>query len=759
MRSTVRREEAPSARSSRRRAPHYHHQQQGHASSVVLHLLVAAAVALLVAPYAVRAGGSTDKLSVSSKSIGAFVEDFAGRYVGSSTPGLAVAVVKDGKTVYAGGFGSRTAGGSGGDMTANTLVRVGGLSELVTATAVMQLRDAGRLESLDDSLEQLVPGVSTTSAVRHQGIDVPITIRHALAHAGGWEGKLLGQWASRARVLANSSEVLREFPRRVRNPGAPPLARSAHGYAALAHLVSALTETPFDEYASDMILKPLGMTASTMRGHDAQDPVVSAASSGRSGKGKGGDESTVDGAASGHIKKVGAATFTPLDLYANNVAGSLVTTASDAAQLLKMALNGGKANGHQIVSKDAARDMTEMTIGSFPGSDSGATLGGWLERVVRGSSGATRILVQTGDMPGFSSLAALFPADRVGVFLAINAGAPSVRAQFLDEFVTKFASAEKEDDGAKSGKKRQQSSGSVTVDLKPYVGTYRTVQNAYTTIEASAHLLSQIKVELSPSGNSLLVSRIRTEVPTSNLDSASIAGASAPTAIELTPTQSSTLPADGSVRRAGDLIVFSAAASGQRDAPAFTAAIFPGGTESNAPSWYLVTNAVGREGPVAFEPVSYTESAEFVVPVTTAAHAVFAAYTLLWLVKGLIGAMRAPTVIDADKPVPSATSRLENLAAATSLTHLVFVGLVALSVWKAGGLTEVLSAQRMPAGMRFLFFGPFIAQIMSISLLTNLAQELRKNSPLQLILASAVMVMSTAMMVVHYQMRTWIFHV
>ena len=94
-------------------------------------------------------------------------------------PGLAVGIVHDQSLLWAKGYGwadpdRRIAA------TPATAYRVGSVSKLFTATAIMQLRDAGKLR-LDDPVAVHLPWF------RMGGIEAgapPITVRHLLTHTG-----------------------------------------------------------------------------------------------------------------------------------------------------------------------------------------------------------------------------------------------------------------------------------------------------------------------------------------------------------------------------------------------------------------------------------------------------------------------------------------------------------------------------------------------------------------------------------------------
>src|SRR5262249_15921815 len=92
-------------------------------------------------------------------------------------PGLSIGIVADQELVRARALG-RADLERGAPATPATIYRIASISKLFTSTAIMQLRDAGKLR-LDDPVEEHLPWFR----LRHAGPDTAaITIRHLLTH-------------------------------------------------------------------------------------------------------------------------------------------------------------------------------------------------------------------------------------------------------------------------------------------------------------------------------------------------------------------------------------------------------------------------------------------------------------------------------------------------------------------------------------------------------------------------------------------------
>ena len=184
-------------------------------------------------------------------------------------PGGAVAVMRDGKLIYARGFGYA-------DVENKTLVqpdalfRIASVSKTLTAAAIMKLVEEGKLQ-LDDRvaplLAYLAPAPGATVDPRWE----QITIRHLLNHAGGWDRtKPIGGFdpIDRPEIAAAavgapapaSSETLIRYMKGMPldfNPG-EKFAYSNFGYIVLGRVIERVSGMPYKEYVRTRVLEPVG---------------------------------------------------------------------------------------------------------------------------------------------------------------------------------------------------------------------------------------------------------------------------------------------------------------------------------------------------------------------------------------------------------------------------------------------------------------------------------------------------------------------
>jgi CubicO group peptidase (beta-lactamase class C family) len=140
-----------------------------------------------------------------------------------------------------------------------TLYRIASITKTVTGTAVMQLRDAGRLDLDDPAVAWLPELVAATSPF---GPIETVTIRRMLSHESGLPTEPPGtDWAVPAyqgdpkQTLRQAEEISLRLPPNTRHK------YSDLAYQLLGEIVTRASGTPYPQYVREAILDPLGMTA------------------------------------------------------------------------------------------------------------------------------------------------------------------------------------------------------------------------------------------------------------------------------------------------------------------------------------------------------------------------------------------------------------------------------------------------------------------------------------------------------------------
>ena len=172
-------------------------------------------------------------------------------------PGMALGIVRDQELAWYGGFGAADLD-SGEKPTESTIARVASVTKTFTTTAILRLRDEGRL-TLEDPLARHVPEFATARAVR--GDIEGVTLRRLLTHRSG----LVTESPTRAWSdldFPSREEVLAKLPETgIVIPQDSAFKYSNLAFGLLGEVVFRVTGTPYTEYVLANIIEPLGLTS------------------------------------------------------------------------------------------------------------------------------------------------------------------------------------------------------------------------------------------------------------------------------------------------------------------------------------------------------------------------------------------------------------------------------------------------------------------------------------------------------------------
>lgn len=218
-------------------------------------------------------------------------------------PSLAVALVVDGKVaqIVVRGEADKKAHRKA---TRETLYRVGSITKTFTATALLALRDEGKL-ALDDRVDAHLPEFGRVALTPTDSR--PITLRQLLSHTSGLPR--LGDFDyTRLDRDVPESEVLAALDTRVVNPPGTEYLYSNFGFATAGLVVARAAGKPYREVLRERLFLPLGMTSATF-------------------------EATRDGSsASGYANNDTDASRAPWRLGASEGAGGLYASLDDMAK-------------------------------------------------------------------------------------------------------------------------------------------------------------------------------------------------------------------------------------------------------------------------------------------------------------------------------------------------------------------------------------------------------------------------------------------
>lgn len=165
-------------------------------------------------------------------------------------PGVALGVLHAGGTETA-GFGV-TSVENPLPVDAGTLFRIASISKTFTATAVMRLVEASKLD-LDQPLRTSLPGLRMADA----GVAERVTLRHSLNHYGGWVGDVFDEFGAGDDALARYVAGLAEVEQLT--PLGEVFSYNNAGFAFAGRAIELATGRAFEEAVRELVLEPLGL--------------------------------------------------------------------------------------------------------------------------------------------------------------------------------------------------------------------------------------------------------------------------------------------------------------------------------------------------------------------------------------------------------------------------------------------------------------------------------------------------------------------
>ena len=215
-----------------------------------------AAASLAYPPATFADPGRRAKLAAAFPEIDRIVAAFMER---THVPGAAWGIVIDGELAHIGVAGHRDLAAKA-PVTRDSVFRIASMTKSFTALAILKLRDEGRL-SLDDLAERHVPELK---GLLYPTADSPkLTIRHLMSHATGFPED--NPWGDQ-QLAATEAEFTKMLQQGIPFSSAPGVAYeySNYGFAILGRIVTNASGIPYRQYITDTILRPLGMTSTTL---------------------------------------------------------------------------------------------------------------------------------------------------------------------------------------------------------------------------------------------------------------------------------------------------------------------------------------------------------------------------------------------------------------------------------------------------------------------------------------------------------------
>jgi CubicO group peptidase (beta-lactamase class C family) len=382
------------------------------------------------------------------------------------TPGLALAVVKDGELVFARGFGVRELG-KPEPVDTHTLFAIGSTTKAMTAALVGMLVDEKKL-GWDDKVVTHLPWFQ----LKDRYLTGEITVRDLLTHRAGlggadylWYGQTTStrEILERVRLLAPSYSLRSSF-----------IYQNVM-YAAAGAVIEAVSGRSWPEMVRSRIFEPLGMTESIATAATlAAQPNVAM------------PHYIVDG----RLRVIENVSVDPVA-----PAGAVWSSVHDMSKWMRMLLDGGKVGTRVLLQPDTLdelfRPQAMVTTEEFYPTRQltkphWTTYGlGWFQQDYRGRA----IDYHTGSIDGMVAIHGLIRGERLGIIVLANRDHAELRHALMLNVFDRFTGGGRRDwsadllklygdlqSDAEAKRKAQEgkhvTGTSATLPLARYAGTY-----------------------------------------------------------------------------------------------------------------------------------------------------------------------------------------------------------------------------------------------------------------------------------------------
>lgn len=327
-------------------------------------------------------------------------------------PGMAIAIVKDGKVIFMKGYGYSNVN-TKTPVTENTEFQIASNSKAFTGTSLALLEHYGKLK-LDDKVMTYLPYFK----MYDDYLTSNITIRDVLSHRIGYETFQtdLLNWAgtkTRKELVENMVNVIPRFGFREK------YGYCNIGYVTAGEIIPAVSDTTWDDYLKYHYFMPLGMTRTgTTYQNFINSPNASKAYT----------------LLNGNIFEI-----TPSKVDNIGAAGSMTSNVNDLSKWVMMQLGDGKYNGKQIVPDEVIKKTRESNTIVYRKSRVGHNfmnygLGWFLEDVY-----GKKVVEHEGGANGFLSKTVLVPEENFGFVILSNSDGQSFYDALSEQIINELS--------------------------------------------------------------------------------------------------------------------------------------------------------------------------------------------------------------------------------------------------------------------------------------------------------------------------------
>lgn len=352
-------------------------------------------------------------LSTALSAQGSFIKDSLDTYINRemkrwNLPGMALAIVKDGKVLLMKGYGYADLK-TKKPVTEETVFQIASNSKAFTGTSLALLEHYKKI-GLNDKVKTYLPYFNMHEAWKTQ----EISIADVLSHRIGYETFQtdLVNWATtrtRKQLIENMVNVTPKFG-----------LRETYGYCNMGYLVAgeiipAVTDTSWDDYIRYHYLLPLGMKQTVTTYEEFMNATKTPAAS---------KAYTLINDQVGEIVPANVNSLAP--------AAGISSSVSDLSKWVMMQLGNGLYNGKQVIPAEVIARTRESFFIDNPVSRKGNNFNtyglGWFLKDAYGK----KVVTHDGGANGFLSKTVLIPEENAGFVILSNSD-----AQYLYEALGK----------------------------------------------------------------------------------------------------------------------------------------------------------------------------------------------------------------------------------------------------------------------------------------------------------------------------------
>lgn len=406
---------------------------------------------------AIRSSGPTDR-----EEFEAFLDAYlAEQMEAHHIPGVVFTMVKDGEVFFSKGYGTADLERQIPFDPDQTMLTTASLGKAFTAVGALQLIERGLIGLNEDVRPYFTDSQIITN------FDKPLTIANLLTHTDGFETRLVGVLARTKDDRLPLGELLSTYvPTQIYPPG-EYLTYGDFAANLLGYLIQKMSSGQFEQYMTENIFAPLGMTSSTF---DQNLPKEMHAR-----------------LAPGYEFQDGRYERMPFFYIHYAPSGGLRTTAADMNRFMLALLNGGEYAGERILNASTTPMIFSQQFTPHP-KTSGISYG-LFEHLENGQ----QLFLRDGDGIGTRTRMVLFPKKDLGFFINYNSGDGSLRLDIIGAFLDRYYPADEsnvpapmDDYKSRAGK---------------FAGTYRPIQADATSFTKSMYFFEQlIEIQTSDEG-------------------------------------------------------------------------------------------------------------------------------------------------------------------------------------------------------------------------------------------------------------------